>query len=345
MRNKMNIFAFSTLFNGNEMIQGLINNNIKITGVVGFKETNRQQNISGFESPEELCINNNIQFIPIQSYGLNHENDIKTLKELEMDIGLILGWQRLIPKWLIKHFNISGVGIHGSSHGINQGRGRSPQNWALIYGYDKFNLSIFRLDEGIDSGPVIETRIVPLSLFDDIKTSHLKIGNTAVNMISNLLEKNPSPFSKTKKQNANPRYFPKREPSDGMIDWNRSVLDVYNFIRALSRPYPGAYCQLQSTKLFIWKARPFYQNLNNHRYIVPGTIIQIFKNRDLLIATIDHPILIEDYEISQPKINIFVGMVIPSSNFDDIINQIVKRHRNKFPHLPLAKDFDKYLRD
>ena len=102
----------------------------------------------------------------------------------------------------------------------------------MLLGKAEFHLSIFKLEEGVDSGPVLVTTTVPLTEFDDIKTTHWKVGRAAVGMLVKCLS--PIMFSKSKLtvQDHAARYFPKRIPEDGEVDWNRDAVEIYNFIRA-----------------------------------------------------------------------------------------------------------------
>ncbi len=52
-------------------------------------------------------------------------------------------------------------------------------------------------------------------------------------------------------------YFGGRRPEDGRINWKDSCVNIYNLIRAVTWPYPGAFCQLKDRRLFIWEAEPF----------------------------------------------------------------------------------------
>ena len=119
----MNIYAFSTLFNGNEMVRDLIESGVPVSGVIGLVDCAKNSEISGYESAQDLCNEYGIEFIPIKSYALLDPGDIHILSGLNIDLALVLGWQRLIPKWAIQKFRIGGVGIHGSAYGINEGRG------------------------------------------------------------------------------------------------------------------------------------------------------------------------------------------------------------------------------
>lgn len=338
----MNIYAFSTLFNGNEMVRDLIESGVPIAGVIGLADCAKNSEISGYESAQGLCNAYDIEFIPIKSYALRDPCDIYTLSGLNIDIALVLGWQRLIPKWAIQKFRIGGVGIHGSAYGINEGRGRSPQNWALLLGKAEFHLSIFKLEEGVDSGPVLVTTTVPLTEFDDIKTTHWKVGRAAVGMLVNCLS--PTMFSKSKLtvQDHAARYFPKRIPEDGEVDWNRDAVEIYNFIRAQSRPYPGAFTKLEDDVLRIWRARPFEEHHAIGATHAPGEIIKIFENGDLLIATAKSKLLIEEYELSNASSKLLVGEKLNSANFYNQMRRIAARHKEAYPNFALAKDLNEY---
>lgn len=110
------------------------------------------------------------------------------LTALPIDLLIVCGWQRLVPPWLIEHAPARVVGSHGSALGIAGGRGRSPQNWALIAGERQFQLSIFFIEPGIDSGPVIDTRTFSYDDLDDIVSSYLKLAIGTAEMLIGAFE-------------------------------------------------------------------------------------------------------------------------------------------------------------
>ena len=92
-----------------------------------------------------------------------------------------------------------------------------------------------------------------------------------------------------------PTYYPKRTPEDGTIDWNESTLQIYNLIRAVTHPFPGAFSFLDGKDIYIWKAQPFDTKLrydDNEN----GEIIEVFYNNWFVVKTSDSSILITDYE-------------------------------------------------
>ncbi|MCS6955739.1 MAG: hypothetical protein NZM44_05220 [Candidatus Calescibacterium sp.] len=308
---------------------------IKIDGVVGLSKREENDKISGYIYMADYCKQKSVNFVEVEDYNLKTEDDKKKLLELEIDVLLVLGWQRLIPNWLIKHCRIGVFGIHGSSKGIVRGRGRSPQNWAIILGEKTFSLSLFNITEGIDEGPIVETREYELSIFDDIKTSYYKVSILSAEMILAMFKKLENNNLCYQEQFGEPRYLPQRLPSDGQIDWNRSSMEIYNFIRALTKPYPGAFTVFNNNIIKIWKAIPF--NLDIEDYSVPGQVVKVFHDGEILVKTLDSFLLIQDYDTD---IIIKEGSVFESVSFSDQIKKIIHRHNMKYPHLKIIEEIE-----
>ena len=170
----MEVFVLNTLGIGLDAID-LISKQIKIRGIIGLSDREHNDSISDFVYQVEYCQSQNMQFIELDHYDLSGESERNRLRELEIDVLIVAGWQRLIPEWLINHCSICAIGSHGSPLGITKGRGRSPQNWALILGLKTFHISIFKIDPGVDSGEVIDTMSFTYSDYDDIKASYYKV--------------------------------------------------------------------------------------------------------------------------------------------------------------------------
>jgi len=324
----MKIYAISTLQHGIDILN-YIKNDIKISGVIGLSRRKKNDKISGYVYLQNFCKKNNYDFIPIENYSMKNRTDKLKLLSLDMDILLVLGWQRLIPEWLLNKVKIAVIGSHGSPWGINNGRGRSPQNWGLILGKKRFEISIFKMNKGIDSGNIIDTKKFDLTDCDDIKTSYQKSSLLISQMLINNIKKNQKIISKPQK--STPRYLPKRIPEDGHIDWSRTTQEIYNFVRALTRPYPGAFSFILKNRINIWKSIPFNLKIgkNNNE---PGKIIKIFSNNDLLIKTKDGYLLVTEYSKQPSKFTLKVGMKFNSCDFSTQIQGIIHRHYSKYPN-------------
>lgn len=330
----MDIYILNTLEHGVD-ITNQLKNQLKIKGVIGLSNKNNTENISGFVDVKKNCRKNHLQFISLDSYNMKNENDIKKIKKLNIDVLLVLGWQRLIPKWLIEKCKVGAIGIHGSPWGIRLGRGRSPQNWSFILGKNMFEVSIFKIDEGIDSGKIIESRKFSFTELDDIVTSYHKSSILVAEMI--LKNINKLVINSGSIQKGVSRYLPQRIPEDGQIDWNRKSLEIYNFIRGQTHPYPGSFSNIGKTKITIWRAVPFDLKIKTEKKI-PGTIVKIFHNNDFLIKTKNGYMLIVDYTIKPSKFELREGMKISSVDFPKQMNRIVKRHYKKYPKNIIHKE-------
>jgi methionyl-tRNA formyltransferase len=331
----MNVYVLNTLGIGLDSIS-LINSQLKISGVIGLSDREGTDQISDFSYQAGFCKQKGIDFIEVDSYGLTKESDRKKLLALKMDVLIVSGWQRLIPEWLIQHCSICAIGAHGSPLGITKGRGRSPQNWALMLGLNTFHISIFKIDSNIDSGEIIDTRSFTYSPFDDIKTSYYKVCLLTAGMIIDNLRKPDFAKQNFEAQNdEDAEYFPQRTPEDGLIDWTRSNDEIRNFVRALTRPYPGAETFIEGQKIKIWSLIPFEVDFPNADPI--GTIVKIFNKNDLLVKTKESFVLITDYKIESKEFFLKEKMQFGSESFEKQMNTIVKRHEAKYPELPVSK--------
>ena len=334
----MNIYILNTLEVGVNSIN-ILKRHLGICGVIGLTKRNSSDAISGYIYQEEYCRENDLSFIEVEDYSLSDSGDKEKLLELDIDVLIVAGWQRLIPSWLISHCAYCAIGSHGSVSGITGGRGRSPQNWALLLGRNKFDVSIFKIDKGIDSGPILDTKTFVISKFDDIKTTYYKVSWLTSKMIIDVINSNKLLVDSGIEQKGEARYLPQRLPEDGQIDWSRTSKEIYDLIRALTKPYPGAFSYLGKQKLVIWRAKPFAMEygIDNYEH---GEIVCLYVNGDMLVKTDDSFLLVEDYCLvpdgdAQP---IKEGDIFSPFSFHDQMRLIVKRHYDKYPELILSDD-------
>lgn len=323
----MNIYIMSTVINGYTATDMIINN-LDVCGVITLNPDSGRQ-VNEYYDFEQYCQAKEIKYIGVDTYSLKSENDKKILLNLEIDVLLVLGWQRLIPEWLIDMCKIGAIGGHGSPWGITEGRGRSPQNWALLMGMKKFYISIFWLNADADAGNIIETREMEYTDIDDINSSYLKCNILTANMIIQNIKNGKISLKEGKKQEGESSYLPQRVASDGEIDWNRSGEEIYNFVRALTRPYPGAFTKIKSDVIYIWHV--IYLNIKSEVWECKreGTILQIQPGGQLVVKCRNGFICIDDYEM-HGEMQIKEGDIFQSCEFKAQINAIIKRHYSKY---------------
>lgn len=328
----LRVFALCTVGSGADILR-LLSQKIRIETVIGLTERSPGSEVAGYLYMEPISRELGIKFVPVRTYGLSAEHDREVLGAQAIDLLLVLGWQRLIPRWLIERCRIGAVGIHGSAVGITGGRGRSPQNWALILGEPEFHLSIFAIDEGMDAGDILDSRSFEYGPCDDIETSYLKVAFLAAEMIEQGIDSGRILEQRAMPQSSEARYLPQRLPEDGAIDWSRPSVDLCRFVAALTRPYPGAFCESRHGRLTIWRARPLGIRAPDRR---PGSVVLKRPGGAFVVASGDGCLLVDDYDIDGSKDALVEGDVLASVSFHDQMRSIVERHVARYPSLPLS---------
>lgn len=311
----------------------ILSNYIAISGIITVSKE-KSTNILEYYDYSEFCKEKGIDLIEVESYSLGDERDKNKLLGLNIDIIITAGWQRLIPEWLIKHCSIGAIGAHGSAAGITSGRGRSPQNWALLLGKSKFYLSIFWLDSGIDNGEIIDTIFFEYELIDDISISYSKMSIYLAKMIIRNLENGNIFKHYGKRQGGKVGYLPKRTPQDGMIDWSRKCKEIYNFVRALSYPYPGAFTKYKESIIKIYDCKFIETDEDMFNSYQSGEIIFILEKNRFWVKCYDGIVEIREYETSD-DLELLDGMIFESCSFYKQMRNIVDIH-NKNVGLPIS---------
>ncbi len=277
------------------------------------------------------CKINSIAFHVVKSYTLEDPEDLSFFKEAKIDLLLVIGWERIIPEPILNCMGKFVCGMHGSAYGLPKGRGRSPMNWALMTGHNRFITNLFRYDAFVDAGNIIGFIAFEINEFDTISSLHSKNRIAMYQLLKTyipLIEKDQAIFFP--QPPLKPTYYPKRAPDDSGIDWHLSTLQIYNLIRAVSPPYPPAYCYFNGKKLFIFEAFPFDSALF-HSAIQPGTIVDLSISSDeFVIKTMDGSLLVKKFEgVSITELR--VGDVLKGVDSEKILQLIKKRYHEDTP--------------
>ena len=330
------VYAMCATGNGLDVVENL-KGRIPLSGIIGLSQRQPTDAFSGLVHAGAFCDAHGLEFVEVEGYALDGDTDRRRLLDLPMDIVLVPAWQRLLPEWLISHCRMGAIGVHGSAAGITAGRGRSPQNWALIMGKRVFEVSLFFIDPEIDSGNILNTRSFPLTDHDDIRTSYLKMSLCTADMVVESWHEGDIAAGRATPQSGKARYLPQRRPEDGAIDWHRTNRQIHDFVRALTRPYPGAFSRLGEATVTVWRGRPFETGGDGGGR--PGEVLATGRDGALLLATGDGAYLADEWSV-EPPCSIEAGAILDSVSFAEQMQRIVDRHRAKHPDLPLAKDIE-----
>lgn len=188
------------------------------------------------------------------------------VRALTPQLFVVAGWYHMVPKSLREI--APAIGLHASL--LPDYSGGAPLVWAMINGETRTGITLFKMDDGVDSGPIIgqaEVRILPV---DTISTLYERIEQHGLRLLRDALPKLADGTAEFVLQDESKRrIFPQRSPKDGRIDWTQDAVSIDRFIRAQTRPYPGAYTTLDGESLTIWSASRSVESLG----LPPGTVL------------------------------------------------------------------------
>ena len=211
--------------------------------------------------------------------NITDEKNMSLISNANLDVLFIIGWHRIVPQLVLDQAPIC-IGLHASL--LPKDRGSSPINWQIIRGCTKGGVSLFHLTSGVDSGSIIEQKEFLIDLDDSVRTAYFKSTIKSLELLENNWKNihNLRP-NKIPQNDEESTFNNRRKPVDGLIDWTQSSVDCYNWIRALTFPYPGAFTFWNGKKILIWKSLISNQKEKGK----PGTIIKTGKN--ILVSTAD----------------------------------------------------------
>lgn len=226
----------------------------------------RDDSRSVFSSIDDFC---NAASLPLEVAKDRRQAD-EAIARFGPDLCIVVGWYWLLSKAILDSVPGGFIGIHNSL--LPAYRGGSPLVWQMINGEARAGFSIFSFTPGMDDGPIWAQDSVPITGTDYVSDVLSKIEDRAVALFTEQLQKIILGSAAAKEQGVlGESYCAQRLPCDGKIDWTRPAAKIYDFIRAQSEPYPGAFTFLGEQKVTVWRAIPFEKPY----YGTPGQIARI----------------------------------------------------------------------
>lgn len=189
---------------------------------------------------------------PFEVESINGPDGLAALRSLALDLAFVIGWTEIVRPPTRELVGRGLIGAHASL--LPRNRGRAPVNWALIRGERVTGNTLLWLGDSIDGGEIIDQIAIPIAVYDTCATVYARVAESTRDMVLRAL---PALLRGERPGTAQPATaaptLPRRRPEDGRIDWSRSHGELYDFVRALTRPYPGAFGRLGGRKWTIWQ--------------------------------------------------------------------------------------------
>ena len=178
-----------------------------------------------------------------------------TIRKAGPDFLFSFYYRSILSPEILSLPRICAMNLHGSL--LPRYRGRAPVNWVLVKGETETGVTLHLMTEKPDAGDIVGQATVPIAFEDTAFTLFGKMEKAAGSLLSELLPRIAAgDIPRRPNEIGKGSYFGGRKPADGRIDWKRPAVEIYNLVRAVTRPYPGAFSFLLGEKLLVWWATP-----------------------------------------------------------------------------------------
>jgi methionyl-tRNA formyltransferase len=232
-----------------------------------------------------------------ETRDINSAETLGAVHALDPELIFVVGWSQLVKDPFIALAQEGVFGMHPTL--LPRHRGRAPIPWAILSGLARTGVTLFEIvDATADSGAIVGQAVVDIApdetattLFDRIAEAHVELIRECVPMLlARTAPRRPQEPSRASS-------WPKRTPTDGIIDWEARAPYLYDWVRAQTRPYPGAFTYLGDEKVVVWSARP----VELAETAPAGTIVAI-RPEGPVVACGDGGLLLQDVETTAPEL-------------------------------------------
>lgn len=188
-------------------------------------------------------------------------------------------YRQLLPAAALRCARNAALNLHGSL--LPRLRGRAPLNWALVLGETETGVTLHYMTGRADAGDIVDQERVPVFRCDTAYTLSLELLRASQTLLDRALPLLIAGRSvRVAQDDALATYVGARRPADGRIDWTQPASTLFDLVRAVTHPYPGAFTSFAGQPLFIWWALP--QTLDYDA--APGTVVEL-SDEGVVVAT------------------------------------------------------------
>lgn len=257
------VFAYHNM--GCTGIEALLRNGVEIQAVFTYPDSKDES--LWFDSVAQLASRHNI---PVHAPdNVNHPIWVEQIKSWSPDIIFSFYYRDLISQTILDIPKVGALNLHGSL--LPKYRGRAPINWVLVNGETETGVTLHYMTDKADAGDIVCQQAIAIDATDTALSLNHKATTAAAAMLNQYLPAIIQGSAPRQPQDHTAAsYVTRRTPKDGAIDWNQPATQIHNLVRAVTRPYPGAFTYRGQRKVILWEscavAVPARKN-------APGTIL------------------------------------------------------------------------
>ncbi len=210
--------------------------------------------------------------IPVfQPRRIREPEAISELRKYEADVMVVVAFGQILPKEVLEMTRYGCINVHASL--LPKYRGAAPIQWAVIHGEAVSGVTTMQMDEGLDTGDMIQKTEVTLDAKETGGSLHDKLAAVGAALCVETLEKIENGTAEFTKQGESPTAYARTlDKKIGNIDWNRPAIEIERLIRGLN-PWPSAYTMWDGKMMKLWDAEAAEEDTG----LEPGTIVRVDK--------------------------------------------------------------------
>jgi methionyl-tRNA formyltransferase len=207
---------------------------------------------------------------------------IERIAALQPELILSVYYRNMISSKILALPRLGAFNMHGSL--LPKYRGRAPINWAVLHGEPRIGMTLHRMVKSADAGAIVDQEGVDIGPRDTAEQAFRKVMPCARRVLARQIDALLAGTAKETPQNdAAATYFTGRKPDDGRIAWTKTSREIFNLIRAVTDPYPGAFTDFGGARLMVWWAETDSPATQGRR----GAAGEILSVNPLVVATAD----------------------------------------------------------
>ena len=180
---------------------------------------------------------------------------LEHIAALQPDLMLSVYYRNMISEKILGLARLGAFNLHGSL--LPKYRGRAPINWAVLHGEPRIGMTLHRMVRKADAGAVVDQEGVEIGPRDTAEQAFRKVLPCARAVLARQMDALLAGTApETPQDEAQATYFGGRKPEDGRINWTQTSAQIFNLIRAVTDPYPGAFTDVDGVRLMVWWAEP-----------------------------------------------------------------------------------------
>ena len=264
MSSKAVVFAYHDI--GCAGIEALLSAGYDIAAVFTHADDPKENNFYG--SVAQLCARNGI---PVHApEDANHPLWIERIAKLNPEYIFSFYYRNLLSEPLLATARKGAFNLHGSL--LPKYRGRAPANWVLVNGETETGVTLHRMVKRADAGAILAQQTVAIERSDTGLSLHAKLRDAATALLRDALPQlAQGKLSEIAQDESKATYFGRRTAADGKLDWKQPAEQLFNLVRAVTQPYPGAFCAVGEHKLIVWQA----DVVKGNEGLAPGRVISV----------------------------------------------------------------------